>query len=457
MGFPQRFCGWVFSYVRAPRFSILVNGQLTESIVAGCGFRQGCPLSPYLFIICSELLSLHFHQNFPELGATIPNVRKVLSILGDHCGWTGQKINKNKSVILFSKTTASSTKSRLARLAGCHMVEEMEYFGIKLAMRRLRKVDFSPLLQKIRSHTLSWGVLTEIEKICRSFLWDRDAEHKSLHYASWRSLARPRRVGGLGFHDSSNWTGPLREHKRGHSAGWKVICSEVESLEGCVRWRICTGSDVDVLNHVWILDIALSRWPTFCNVEMPQDCTVDEFITGERNWNKPKLLIFFGEALADRICDVKIWTELVVDTLELIKCPLGSSVSAICYNNAFQEVEDPCCPILKIGLRPRVRIFWWRVSKDLIPTGAWLARRGLSSDMACPLGFNQEENRDHITTRCMRLMEVLGWLANWGFNTPRFSSFAELQLALGGALRRPRTAGRFSIAGLSSNAGVQGT
>ncbi|PKU61732.1 putative mitochondrial protein [Dendrobium catenatum] len=71
MGFPQRFRSWVMSCVTAPRFAILVNGTLTDGITAGCGFRQGCPLSPYLFILCSVLLSLHFRQNYLELGIQI--------------------------------------------------------------------------------------------------------------------------------------------------------------------------------------------------------------------------------------------------------------------------------------------------------------------------------------------------------------------------------------------------
>ncbi|PKU62620.1 putative mitochondrial protein [Dendrobium catenatum] len=173
MGFPARFCSWVLGCICNPRFLVLVNGQLLETIVASCEFKKGCLLSPYLFILCSELLSLPFHQRFGELGvqigaggplvshllydddvlffagATIPNVRKCLSILEDYCSWTGQRINKDKSAILFSRSTPSTTKSRLAKLAGCRKVEELEYLGIQFALRRLRKADFSPLLQKI--------------------------------------------------------------------------------------------------------------------------------------------------------------------------------------------------------------------------------------------------------------------------------------------------------------------
>ncbi|XP_020686372.1 uncharacterized protein LOC110102382 [Dendrobium catenatum] len=195
MGFPQRFQLLVLSYVLAPRFTILVNG------------------------------------------ATIPNVRKFLTILEDYCRWTGQRINKNKLAILFSRLVPSSCKHRLARLAGCRKVDEMEYLGLKLVMRRLTKADFGPLLQRLHRHTLAWGmqhlllagritlinsvllplsvfavthtlvprgVLAKVERICSRFLWDRDSKHKSLHYAAWGSLTRLRHLGGLGFHASRN-------------------------------------------------------------------------------------------------------------------------------------------------------------------------------------------------------------------------------------------------------------
>lgn len=54
---------WVLECICNSRFGILINGRRTIWIEASCGLCQGCPLSSYLFIMCSELLSNMLNRN----------------------------------------------------------------------------------------------------------------------------------------------------------------------------------------------------------------------------------------------------------------------------------------------------------------------------------------------------------------------------------------------------------
>ncbi|KAK8948580.1 hypothetical protein KSP39_PZI006116 [Platanthera zijinensis] len=266
-GLPVQFINWILQCVMHPRFTLLINDKQTTWIEATCGFRQGCPLSPYAFILCSELLShalqLQGHSIGISLSPAGPRISHLLyaddilligaasltalgaiwSTLKNYCKWTGQCINLSKSMVMFSKATPSWRADWIARSLGFQHVTEMLYLGVKLAMQKLRATDFSDLLIRIRSKVRAWGnrhlslagratlivsallpsaqfqlmhvdvprsISLFIDKIARFFLWQKDRNTCGMHYVDWHTLFLPTSHGDLGLHILDKWRGPLR-------------------------------------------------------------------------------------------------------------------------------------------------------------------------------------------------------------------------------------------------------
>jgi hypothetical protein len=62
LGFGLDFVNWIMACLNSVSFSILLNGLSTIFFQAERGIRQGCPLSPLLFLLVAEILSRYLTE-----------------------------------------------------------------------------------------------------------------------------------------------------------------------------------------------------------------------------------------------------------------------------------------------------------------------------------------------------------------------------------------------------------
>ena len=74
---------WVKTFYKNINSSVLYNGHCSNSFSVSRGVRQGDPLSPYLFIICAELLADAIKQNGQINGITVNNEEFLLRQYAD--------------------------------------------------------------------------------------------------------------------------------------------------------------------------------------------------------------------------------------------------------------------------------------------------------------------------------------------------------------------------------------
>lgn len=86
LNFPERFIVWIKKCIEMASFSIQINGELAGYFNSKRGLRQGCSLSPYMFVICMQVLSKNLDKAAAEKRIGFHPYCKELSLTHMFCG-----------------------------------------------------------------------------------------------------------------------------------------------------------------------------------------------------------------------------------------------------------------------------------------------------------------------------------------------------------------------------------
>ena len=158
IGIPARLVTIVMSAMARSKVTIHINGQGDGFITPTRGLRQGCPLSPYLFILSMEFLTKHiqlavqsrslkglklattapiltsliYADDLMLMGKTTqPEIMEFKRIMSDFAKVSGLAVNPSKSKVWFSAACVEDDRQRVLGELGAQLAEDNEkYLGI---------------------------------------------------------------------------------------------------------------------------------------------------------------------------------------------------------------------------------------------------------------------------------------------------------------------------------------
>ena len=103
--FGQDLKSWINLFYNGATSCVLYNGYTTNFFPIQRGVRQGCPLSPYIFILGIEILSLAIRQNDNIRGINIFGKMVKITLFADDCTniLDGSEQSYNTTIYLFEE------------------------------------------------------------------------------------------------------------------------------------------------------------------------------------------------------------------------------------------------------------------------------------------------------------------------------------------------------------------
>lgn len=149
-------------------------------------------------------------------------VESMLRSLDRFCGVSGQKVSRDKTKVCFSKKVHVTRAIDMSNLMGVSLTGDLgKYLGIPLLHRRASAATFAPLMEKASRRLAGWmrgclnmagrstlikavfaalptyymqtillpkGIIRELDKTSRSFLWGEREGERKLHLLSWEQV-----------------------------------------------------------------------------------------------------------------------------------------------------------------------------------------------------------------------------------------------------------------------------
>ncbi|KAA3470487.1 reverse transcriptase [Gossypium australe] len=385
MGFACEWVELLKRCVSTVSYAVNINGGRGNLFLPYRGLRQVDPLSPFLFLICSEGLSslmrtikrrgllkgvkasrqgpaishLLFADDYILFGEASNKGANILKdILQDYEICSGQCVNFSKSIVFFSPNTSEENKAVVSNLLGVRMATNPEkYLGLPNMTEKRRGLGFRNMAQ--------FNIVM-------------------LAKQGWRLLENPNSLVAQVF-------------KAKYFPKSNFLNSQLGNRNSYV-WR--------------------STWVT----RGSNDNKVADLINCQtREWNREVVEYTFGADEADKILRIPLAKYPHDDLLAWRGEPTG--VFSVKSSYKLLQSFDPNTYAIQlsyidfykkmwcIDLPTKLKINMWKASWNYLPTRVNLLHKKLTTDASCPRCGLETETLNHLLRECPISVEMWSYLS----------------------------------------------
>ncbi|KAL5548933.1 hypothetical protein UlMin_004164 [Ulmus minor] len=260
LGFAEPWILKIMNCISSLFFSFLLNGDVKGNISPGRGLRQGDPLSPFLFLLCSE-----------------EDAKVLCDVLKFYGDALGQLVNFDKFEVCFSKYVPNCIRDEVADFLQVNQVDCHEkYLGLPTFVDRCKK-DIFLFIKNMQ-------LVKDLHILIADFWWGSKRGKSKMHWSKWNVMCNGKERGGMGFRDLGCFNQALLAKQ-----GWRLI-RNLDSLVGKVlkacyfpngnflnartvkhaslvwrslvwgreiiekgsRWRVGSGRNIDIFKDRWL-------------------------------------------------------------------------------------------------------------------------------------------------------------------------------------------------------------
>ncbi|KAG7543067.1 Reverse transcriptase domain [Arabidopsis thaliana x Arabidopsis arenosa] len=299
MGFSGAWIERVMFCVSSVSYKVILNGTPRGVIKPTRGIRQGDPISPFLFILCTEALIAQLrsaewngHIQGLQVSKASPSTshllfaddslffckaeenqgKAVIDIIRAYGEASGQQLNFRKSSVMFGKDVDNQTRSTIKRTLGISTEGGMgTYLGLPEKIHGSKTQVFSFVRDRLHSRLNTWSakflskggkeiliksvaqalptyvmscfllpkaISSKLKSAIADFWWKTRADSKGIHWIAWDKLCTQLSEGGLGFRTLEEFNLALLAKQL-----WRLIKFPNSLLSRVLRGRYYRYSD----------------------------------------------------------------------------------------------------------------------------------------------------------------------------------------------------------------------